>query len=51
MVVCAVRYEPVSTSNLPDKWHFTGYFRELFPVIEKYTRIHCDNSITCKQFP
>src|SRR6266850_2923225 len=51
MVVCAVNYEPVSTSNLPDKWLFTGYFRELLPVIGKCTRIHCVDSITCKQFP
>src|SRR5258708_30324921 len=40
VVVCAVKYEPVSTSNLPDKWLFTRYFRELLPVIGKCTRIH-----------
>jgi hypothetical protein len=32
LVVCAVRYEPVSTSEFPDKGRFTGNFRQKLPV-------------------
>jgi hypothetical protein len=35
--------------ELPDKWHFTGYFCKLASVIEKCTRIHCLDSMACKQ--
>jgi hypothetical protein len=32
--------------GLPDKWLFTGYFRELLSVIAKCMRIRCANSTT-----
>ena len=37
--------------ELPDKWFFTGYFRVLVPVMEKWTRIRRADSIACKQIP
>jgi hypothetical protein len=37
--------------GLPDKWLFTGYFRELLPVIAKSTRIPYVDSKTYKQIP
>ena len=37
--------------ELPDKWLFTGYFRELLPVIAKCIGIRCVDSITCKTIP
>jgi hypothetical protein len=37
--------------EFPDNWLFTGYFRELLPVIGKCTGIRCVDSITCKTIP
>ena len=38
-------------SELPDNWLFTGYFREMLPVIGKRDRIRCVNSMTCERIP
>jgi hypothetical protein len=37
--------------ELPDKWPFTGYFRELLPVIGKRAGIRCGNSMACERIP